>query len=125
MDAGVAGPAAVERARYPRTVRGVAADAAVATRGWVAVGRGGTSVSIKPSSVAMSGAMPGEGRRRPIVAWQLVNDRHMCVDGRALLGIDRAVDSAGEDDAATLLKPDEGRCPGRIVRGEVGSCDRH
>ena len=65
------------------------------------------------------------GKRRTIVGRQLVDDRQPRVDGRAVLGIDRAVHGRGEDDAATLLKPDEGRCPSRMVGAEVGAGDRH
>ena len=77
------------------------------------------------SSVAASGAMPGEvGNTRRIVGRALVDHGQPRVDGRAVLGIDRAVDGGREHDAAALLQPDEGVGPGGIVRREARPGDR-
>ena len=49
----------------------------------------------------------------------LVDDGEPRLDRGAVLGIDGAIDSGGENDTAALLKPDESVAPGRIVRREV------
>ena len=53
--------------------------------------------------------------RRRIVGGHPVDHGQARVDGRAVPGIDRAVDRRGEHDAPALLQPDEGVAPGRIV----------
>ena len=53
----------------------------------------------------------------------LVDHGQARVDGRAVLGIDRAVDRGGEHHTASLLKLNERIRPGWIVRGEIGAGD--
>jgi hypothetical protein len=48
-----------------------------------------------------------------------VNDGEPRVDRGAVLGINGAIDSGGENDTAAFLKPDKSVAPGRIVRREV------
>ena len=60
-----------------------------------------------------------------VLGGRLVDDDQPRVDGRAVLGIDRAVDRGGEDDAAAFLQMDEGVAPGRGVGPEVCAGDRH
>ena len=70
----------------------------------------------QPSSVAASGAMPGDaGNAVGIVGRHPVDHGQPRLDRGAVLGIDRAVNRGGEDDAAAFLQPDEGVAPDRIV----------
>ena len=72
------------------------------------------------SSVAASGAIPGEvGKSGRIVGRPLVDHGQTGVDGRAVPGVDRAVDRGREHHAAALLQPDEGVGPCRVVRREA------
>ncbi len=65
------------------------------------------------------------GKRCPIVGRQLVDDRQPRVDGRAVFGIDRAVDRGSKHHAAMFLKADESVAPRWPVGAEVGAGDRH
>ncbi len=85
--------------------------------------RGGTCSLTQASSVAASGATRRGRKDLRVGSGLLVDDGEPRVDRGAVLRIDRAVDSGGEDDAAALLQPDESVAPGRIVRGEVGAGD--
>ncbi|TWG96286.1 hypothetical protein L598_002700000160 [Mesorhizobium sp. J18] len=60
-----------------------------------------------------------------IVGGQFVDDGEARVDGRTVLGIDRAIDCGGKDDTAALLQTSEGRRPSGIVGREAGAGDRH
>jgi hypothetical protein len=56
--------------------------------------RGGTCSVTQPSSVACRGDAGSDRKLRRIVGWQLVEDGEPRLDGRAVLGVDRAVDAA-------------------------------
>ena len=54
---------------------------------------------------------------------RLIDHSEARLDGRAMLGIDRAVDRRGEDDGAALLKANKGIAPGRRLGAEVRARD--
>lgn len=62
---------------------------------------------------------------RGIIGGQLVDDGEPRGEGRAMLGVNAAVDPGGEDDAAALLQTGEGVGPGRSLRAEVRAGDRN
>ena len=64
------------------------------------------------------------GNTRRIGGGQTVDHGQARVDGRAVLGIDRAIDGGREHDAPALLQPDEGVGPRRIVGRAARPGDR-